>query len=414
VKMRLIHVLWNGEAGGAQRAVYVLAREQHRRGCSVAIGFGHAAGPFIEKARQAGLPIVDFGLRSGRDIAALPRAIRLLSMYEVHHFHSAEPVLMLASVACRQANRLYTHRGGLIAYEGRRAWRYRLLSGVIRRSYTVTGTAQAARAVERLFGIPQARVLQTANAVDSDVVTTASRRKIRRALGLDSDAVLIGTAANLRRLKRVDWLLSAAERLPPSNWQIVIVGDGEDRRRLESRAASSWTSSRILFAGMRQDVDRWLAALDVFVLPSGPEESFGNAVVEAMANALPVVVCADCSAHLEHVQNGATGFVVADADELVECLKILLRRPQLRSSVGKAAAAAVRRRYTVESMLERFEAAYLHARITAEKEYVLTEPISPPQKLAEPVAGGHRGAGAPSHDSNIPQPDSLRTPRCAE
>jgi glycosyltransferase involved in cell wall biosynthesis len=98
----------------------------------------------------------------------------------------------------------------------------------------------------------------------------------------------------------------------------------------------------------------------VFVLPSGPGESFGNAVVEAMACGLPTIVSADCPAHVEHVSDGHTGFVVRDPRELAERLEELIRDPALRDQLGRAAVDSVRSKYSIGRMVGRFEAVYGH------------------------------------------------------
>src|SRR5947207_12707977 len=117
---RVLHVLWNGDIGGAERAVYQLALHQRRSGAfPAAIGFAQAGGHFSDLARESGIPVVDFALRSGRDLTALRRATRILNAYDVHHFHAPELVLMLASLQT-SATRIYTHRAGRIAYRGRR------------------------------------------------------------------------------------------------------------------------------------------------------------------------------------------------------------------------------------------------------------------------------------------------------
>ena len=116
-----------------------------------------------------------------------------------------------------------------------------------------------------------------------------------------------------------------------------ILGDGEDRPRLEALAARSPAHDRIRFLGMQPHIADWLRALDVFVLPSGPEESFGNAVVEAMACGVPVVVSSDSPAHVEHVDDDQTGFVVRDAAHLAERLADLIADPR-RARAGWARA----------------------------------------------------------------------------
>jgi glycosyltransferase involved in cell wall biosynthesis len=231
----------------------------------------------------------------------------------------------------------------------------------VRRFDAVTGTAQAAAAAERWLGVPAARVVRTFNGVDFDRLDAdaeVSPDELRAQHGVPPDAVLIGTAANLRRWKRIDWLIEAAGRLHSDNWRIWIIGDGEDRDRLQQLADRSDVRERIQFHGMQSAIGSWLRALDVFVLPSGPEESFGNAVIEAMACGVAPIVSRDCPAHLEHVADGRTGLVVGDPAQLARRLDELIASAPQRTRLGSAAKHFVRETYHIDAMVERFELLY--------------------------------------------------------
>jgi glycosyltransferase involved in cell wall biosynthesis len=359
---RVLHVLWNGDIGGAERAVYQLALQQ-RRFSSVlpAIGFAQASGHFADRARECGIPMVDFALRSGRDVTALRRAVRILDAYDLHHFHAPELVLMLASMQT-SATRLYTHRAGRMVYRGRRALRYRILGQVLRRFDAITGSQQATSAIHDLYRIPRERIYTTFNGVDPAVVApNVSPSDVRARFGFSEAALLVGTAGRLRALKRVDVLIEAAGRLRPGDWNVVVIGDGPDRDRLEDLARRSFARPRIHFVGMQPQIGDWLSALDVFVLPTGPEESFGNAAVEAMAAGLPTIVFRDSPALTDHVIDRETGFIVGTTPELAERLQELIDDRLLRERVGTAAAALATSRYSMERVVDRFDAIYAAA-----------------------------------------------------
>jgi glycosyltransferase involved in cell wall biosynthesis len=359
---RVLHVLWNGDIGGAERAVYQLALHQRRSGgLLAAIGFAQASGHFSDRARESGIPVVDFALRSGHDLTALRRTTRILDAYDVHHFHAPELVLMLASLQT-SATRIYTHRAGRIAYRGRRALRYRILGQILRRFDAITGSRQATSAIHDLYGIPRDRIYTTFNGVDPALMAPrVSPADVRAHFGFSADAVLVGTAGRLRELKRVEALIEAAGRLRPGRWSVVVIGDGPDRGRLERLAQQSLARARIHFVGMQPQIGDWLSALDVFVLPTGPEESFGNAAVEAMAAGLPTIVFGDSPALTEHVIDRETGFVVGTPGELAERLQELIDDRLLRERVGAAAAAFAVSRYSMERVVDRFEAIYASA-----------------------------------------------------
>ena len=150
--------------------------------------------------------------------------------------------------------------------------------------------------------------------------------------------------------------------LPGDPIHCVILGDGPHKPELERLADSLGVADRVTFTGRREHVGDYLQAIDVFVLPSGPEEAFGNAAVEAMGVGLPVCVFADGGGLTEHVTDGETGYVVSDDQELVERVHSLVHDPELRARLGEAARAAVRSRYGLAATVGRYEHLYGQAR----------------------------------------------------
>lgn len=361
---RIIHLLWTGDTGGAERAVYQLSRyQQEQEKLDVAIGFGRAQGEFARRAAADDIAVYDFGLRSGHDAFGIKRARAVLARYDIHHFHCAELTLVAASLLCGDARRIYTHRGGVMQYQGRQALRYRLFRPVLRRRFQwITAAPQAARAVEVLFGVPARSVVESVNGVDPrGLVPRKDAAVLRAMLGASDDTVLIGTAATLRTIKRVDWLIRAVAELDDDKVLLVILGDGPDRARLEDLAKRLLPQERFRFPGLVDDIGGWLAALDIFVLASGPEEGFGNAVVEAMACGLPVVVCRDSPALSGHVEPGRTGFVVSGGEEMARCLAMLVGDEAVRQQIGRAAAEAALVTYPMARMAGTFSSLYANS-----------------------------------------------------
>jgi glycosyltransferase involved in cell wall biosynthesis len=359
--MKVIHLLWSGRLGGAERSVYQLARHQHRTGtCAVAIGYGRAEGEFAERAIRDGLCVHDFRLHGGLDLLAATRVRRVLQDYSIHHFHGPEAPLVLASLLCRNVRRIYTHRGGLMRYRGKQWMRYRLFGPILRRTFdSVTGSFQAARAVEALFGIPERNVIRTINGIDFD--SLSQNKDGLSASGwmhAHSDMIVIGTAANLRRLKRVDWLIRAVAAIETENVRLVVIGDGPDRDRLENLASRVLPSQAVLFTGMVTNIGLWLSVFDIFVLPSGPEEGFGNALIEAMAYGLPVVVCGDSPALVEHVDHGRVGFVAAGVEDMTIHLRTLGHNASLRREIGEAARQRALEVYSMDKVAAGFAQLY--------------------------------------------------------
>lgn len=92
------------------------------------------------------------------------------------------------------------------------------------------------------------------------------------------------------------------------NATLVLVGSGSDEEMLRRMAAGSGVGHLITFAGEHADPRSFLSAADVFLLPSR-QEGFSNAILEAMATALPVIAT-DVGGNAEAIVRGQGGLIV--------------------------------------------------------------------------------------------------------
>lgn len=162
----------------------------------------------------------------------------------------------------------------------------------------------------------------------------------------------IPTIAYVGRLvfeKGVDVLVEAAERL---DVQLLIVGDGPERSRLERRVAA-WPPGKAVFTGAvaHEDIPDYLAAIDALVLPSRSTttwaEQFGHVLIEAMAAGVPVVGSAS-AAIPEVVGDAGLLFPEGDVEVLRAHLRTLLADDALRGNLIARGRERVARRYTHE------------------------------------------------------------------
>ena len=172
--------------------------------------------------------------------------------------------------------------------------------------------------------------------------------------------VILGTAGRLIPLKGIEFLLSAAAALRGEfpDLRVEIAGSGPERPELEQRIARLGLTARVEFLGWIDDLHTVLPRWDVFVMPS-LEEGFPLAALEAMAAGLPVV--ASCVGGVpELVVDGNTGWLVppGDAEALAARLRLLLRSPEERLTMGANARARVRDHFSLAQMTENFGKLY--------------------------------------------------------
>jgi glycosyltransferase involved in cell wall biosynthesis len=283
-----------------------------------------------------------------------------MDAFDLHHFHSAEPLFMAASMFTGR-RRVYTHRGAFHRYPGKRRARYEIAGLFLRRAVhgVSANTAHAADAASHLFRIPRGRFHITYNGLDFDLLAPREPAdRVRADLEFSPEHFVVGTTAHLRSWKRIDRMLEAIATVDRPNVRAVIVGDGPDRERLEQLAAGLGVSGQTVFTGWEEHVADIVRALDAFCMPSSPGESFGNSAVEAMALGVPTTIFSDGGGLLEHVTDADTGFVVDGSAELAAVLRALIDDRELAKAVGKRGQAFVRDRYTLDRAAERYVALY--------------------------------------------------------
>lgn len=174
-------------------------------------------------------------------------------------------------------------------------------------------------------------------------------------LGLPAGAVALGFVGRFDERKGLLDLASAwpavAAAVPAAH--LVIVGRGQAGERAREMLLGA---PRVHWLGYRADVPEVLRALDVLAVPSH-WEGFGLVAAEALAAGVPVVA-ANASSLPEIVRHGVHGLLVppGDPDALAAALASLAADPALRARMGAAGQAHVQAEFTLDGMIDRFEA----------------------------------------------------------
>lgn len=193
-----------------------------------------------------------------------------------------------------------------------------------------------------------------------------SKEEIQELYALDSRPDLVlGSVGRLSYQKGYPYLLRAFSKLW-SEFQsrgrqltLVLVGEGEDRKLLESLAQELGIANAVHFLGRREDIPRVLRGMDLFVMPS-IYEGFGLVVVEAMASKVPVLAT-QVDSLPELIEDGETGFLVEpeNTEPLAERILSVLLDPQLRDRVVSQAFDRVEH-FDEKRMVEEYRSLYYH------------------------------------------------------
>lgn len=212
-------------------------------------------------------------------------------------------------------------------------------------------------------GYPESQIDIIFNGIDTGVFSTddSSRQKQRCAMGVNDQAVLVGSVGNIRPVKGYDILVEAAAIVCKSDQAVRFshAGEGALKEQLEARCMELGISDRFNFMGANRDVQTFLSALDIYVQPSR-SEGLSNAIIEAMAARLPVVAT-DVGGNPDLIENDVTGLLTPseDSSALAEKILQLVRQPTMRSALADRAFNKVLEKFQLTSMIDNYKNKYI-------------------------------------------------------
>lgn len=147
-----------------------------------------------------------------------------------------------------------------------------------------------------------------------------------------------------------------ADKFP--EWDLNIVGEGEDRASLEAMIKrSNVLRGRVSMPGTTSDVESVYAAANLFCLPSR-WEGFPNALAEALAHGLPSVGFEECAGVPDLIEPGKSGILAegnGNSHSLAQALSILMTDHYTREKMGNTARHSMKR-YLPTVCFDRWEA----------------------------------------------------------
>lgn len=223
-----------------------------------------------------------------------------------------------------------------------RSWRVAL-----RRADRVVAVSDyTARHAERHAGLGPASVAVVPLALPMPIPTVS-------ASGTADDGITFLSVARLdhRERKGIDEVIHALAQMRSAGQDVryVVIGEGQDRPRLEDLARSVGIFDVVRFRGAVSESELHVAfaEADVFILPSA-QEGFGVVFLEAMAHGLPIVAAA--AGGVPEVVTQAEGILVSpgDAVALADAMRTLAGDGDLRLRLGRGGIERVRGQYTYE------------------------------------------------------------------
>jgi phosphatidylinositol alpha-1,6-mannosyltransferase len=192
----------------------------------------------------------------------------------------------------------------------------------------------------------------------AEPLSLPERGDARRVIGLPENAfVMLAVTRHVQR-KGLDRLIESLGFMP-KEVNLVIIGDGPDRSRIENLAWRFRDRVRLLTQATDLERNLWYAASDVFILPVREEpadvEGFGIVFLEAAQAGLPVIA-GKSGGIPEAIVDGVTGLLVDPHNprEIAEAVKALYDRPDIGRQFGDAGRLRAQRDFRWEDRASKF------------------------------------------------------------
>jgi glycosyltransferase involved in cell wall biosynthesis len=377
-----MQVIANLEIGGAQEVVRTLSEELMASGCPTVV-CSFKDGPLRAQIESLNIPVEILPQRR-YSILAFPFYVRemlnirralvgLVQKHQVdviqtHLLRSLDFLVATLRFGTKRPLVFWTVHNFNFALRPEQLPRFRWLagakqaahSGLYRRmAHWVNGFIAVSNDVEagilKTIGPVQERITIISNGVDTRRYhAPADRSATRCTLGFAEDAILYTVVGTLKEQKGHRYLIEAFAPLISAtpHLHLLIVGDGELRRSLESQVRAAGIEGNVHFLGNRSDVPAILAASDVFVLPS-LWEGLPMALIEAMASGLPVIATA-VSGSQQVVERGRSGILVPPGEviPLRQAIEALIANPEWARLLGTAARRRIEEAYSAQRQAE--------------------------------------------------------------
>lgn len=377
--MKVLHVITTLDVGGAEMHLLHQVRGQVARGHRVRVAHLIGEGTLVRDFQEAGAEWVG---RVGQGLG-FPFALRRhLSWCDLVHSHllRADFATALTATALGARRKLVAGKHNderaltrplvsrLHGWIGNLPARTIVLSDHVGRFVARHGRVRPEKLTRIYYGLDPTPFEEAA------ARPAEERRQARTELGFGPEDVVLICVARFAPQKAHEVLIEAfaraREREP--RLRLLLVGgdpfaDGVRAAREVAESEGVLADGTCVFAGIRRDVPRLLAASDAFAMASR-WEGLGLVFLEAMAAGLPVL-STEVSAVPEVVLHGETGLLVPpdDAPAMTAAMLDLARDADRRAALGAAGRARVRAAFGLDRMVEETLAVYREVAGAAER-----------------------------------------------
>lgn len=181
------------------------------------------------------------------------------------------------------------------------------------------------------------------------------KNEIRNKYYIPDDAFVYGFVGRITGDKGINELLYATKNILNiySNIYVLLIGGIDKEESVDSNLYDwSKSNSHVIYCGSTNEVQRYMAAMDCYVMPSY-REGFGLTVVEAGAMGIPVI-CTNIPGPTDAIRNEENGLIIEKKDEegLKNAILRLYTNSELCKELGQAGYKSVKENYEQNNLFK--------------------------------------------------------------
>jgi len=360
-KIHIMNIVLSLEPGGLENGVVNVVNNLDASRFKTTICCLQVKGDFANRIESKETEITEMNMRDGNDyglILKLAKYIRDRKPDIVHtrnqksYFHGFVSG-RLAGVS------KFVHSEHGRTFPGKK--RKMMLQGLLSRhtDAVVSVSNKLKKDLEAHAYIPEGKIKVIYNGVDGSRFQLAGREVTRTELGYRDTDIVIGVVGRMEQVKNYKLLIDVlADIQDTRNIRLLAIGEGLEKIKLEKQVNDSGLGKIAVFPGYMENVERYYAAMDIFVLPSF-SEGLSNTLLEAMISGV-AAIGSKVGGNKEIIRDNDTGllFTSNSKEELSNCIVRLLDEKE-RQRLSTNARHDISERFSIDRMVHEYEDLYM-------------------------------------------------------
>ncbi len=362
--LKILHITYDMRIGGTEMVIKNIIDGSNKQNFEMSVlCIESPLGPFAKDLMNDGITFYELNRQPGFDKALISniRKIIIDNKIDILHCHQYTPwVYGVIAAMFSRTKVIFTEHGRF--YPDSSTWKRKLINPLLNLfTDRVTAISKATKhALTEFENIPSRSIKVLYNGIAPMTFDDDKAKVLKASLGIPENHLVLGTVARFDPIKNHIMMLTAFAKVikQHANCTLLIVGDGEEREKIEQCIEQLSLKNNVILAGYEPKPAEHIALMDIFLL-SSLSEGTSMTLLEAMSIKKPCVVT-NAGGNPEIIHHEKNGLVTPndDADAFANAINQLVSSPQLITQYGEQGEKLFNENFHQQAMNEKFASLY--------------------------------------------------------